>query len=301
VVEESRPGEDGGSAPMLSDITVGLELEWADVDRQATIPQELGWWNDKDYSVVNSDGHANSPDGTGWRWGGEVNTRPTASLEEVFGIVTRLAARLNPTINYKCNLHVHCRDSIRFDELVLDVEKLKRFYHYLGDNAPFVYTHVEHLVPPDPDHFQDFAAYNGAARRYRRNIDSHQHQLPPKRVAELLVATTPDEFKNAHASPMANGNRAWHIAKRPGMNMRSLWKHGTVEYRHFPGTADPEEAVMAAKWCQLLTEEATCYAFGMETRSASQLYELHSPWKFPQFRPYDHQLQLGFEKTRHEP
>lgn len=286
---------------MLSDITIGLELEWADVDRHATIPEELGRWNTQDYSVVNSDGHANSPDGTGWRWGGEINTRPTAQLDEIHTIVARLEEHLDPTINYKCNLHVHCRDMVRFGELVRDVEKLKRFYYYLSHNAPFVYSHVEQIVPPDPDQFPDLAAYNGAARRYRRNLDSHQHQLPPKRVAELLAATTPEEFKDAHASPMANGNRAWHIAKRPGMNMRSLWKHGTVEYRHFPGTADPVEAMFAAKWCQLFTEEATSYAFGEAHKSAAQLYEAHAPWTFPQFRPYDHKLQLGFDKTRHVP
>lgn len=280
-------------------ITIGLELEWADVDRWFKIPEELGQWSNADYSIVNSDGHANCPTGTSWRWGGEINTRPTETTREQSMIVHQLAMMLNPTINFKCNLHVHVRDG-RFDVMIQDVEKLKLFARYLRDAERFVYHHVELLEEPRIEDFADVDAYKGAFRRFRRNCDSHQHSLSMSRWVEMVQAKTPEEFKNAHASPTSVGGRAWHIAKRPGMNMRSLWKHGTIEYRHFPGSADPEECESSARWCRLFTENATNYAFGDSYLVAEQIHELHGPWRFPKFQPYDHALQLGFERTKHQ-
>lgn len=280
-------------------VTIGLELEWADVDRWADLPPDLGAWSTADYSIVNSDGHANCPTGTTWRWGGEINTRPTETWMEQASIVIRLRRLLNPTILYKCNLHVHCRDS-RFDEMMLDVEKLKGFARYLQEAEHFVYTYVEKLEPPRPEDHITHESLKGATKRYRRNLDSHQHAVPPARWVEMMAATTPEHFRDAHASPTSTGRRAWHIAKRPGMNMRSLWKHGTVEYRHFPGTADEEEVASAARWCQHFTEQATNRAFGQVYVTPQRLYEQHGPWRFPKFQPYDHELQLGFDRTKHK-
>jgi hypothetical protein len=283
----------------VSSVTIGLELEWADVDRWTKIPPELGEWSSSDYSIVNSDGHANSPDGSTWRWGGEINTRPTASVTEQGDIVSHLAMLLNPTVNYKCNLHVHCRDS-RFGAMLGDVEKLKRFFQYLQDSANFVYTVVEPLPEPRREEFGTIDEFKGALKRWRRNLDSHHHVLPGSRCSEIMNATTPQEFKDAHASPTSTGSRAWHVAKRPGMNMRSLWKHGTVEYRHFHGTVSPQKAASAARWCQLFTNEATNFAFGETSIGPRLLYETHGPFDFPQPQPYRHDLQLGFERTKHK-
>lgn len=276
--------------------TVGLELEWADVDRWKTIPENMGKWSTEDYSIVNSDGHANCPTGSSWRWGGEINTRPTMTSVEQAHIVRELAKLLNPTINYKCNLHVHVRHEY-FAEMIEDVEWLKRVAVYLRGQEEFVYSHIEYLEPPTQYDFPDPEELRGAKKRYRRNLNSHQHTLNPDRWVELLNAKTPQEFKDAHASPTWDGKRAWHIAKRPGMNMRSLWKHGTIEFRHFPGTADPDEAESAARWCQLIVENAMKF-LDCDFLKADEIFVKYGPWKFPEFRPYDHKLQLGFESTK---
>lgn len=278
--------------------TIGLELEWADVDRSLPIPEHLGKWSTEDYSIVNSDGHANCPTGTNWRWGGEINTSPREYPWEQARIVIDLREYLRPTINFKCNLHVHVRDE-RFPEMMKRVDLLKRFARYLRDAEPFVYSVVEILTPPQRDEFETEDEFRGAKKRYRRNLDSHQHRLSDERFAEMMMASTPQEFKDAHAPPTSSGGRAWNIAKRPGMNMRSLWKHGTIEYRHFPGTDNAIEIECAAKWCKNFTEAATRHAFGQTRAEPQEIFESGRPWYFPQFRPYDHRLMLGFNATKH--
>lgn len=269
-------------------MTVGVELEWADVDRHATIPEHLGSWNNQDYSIVNSDGHANCPTGATWRWGGEINTRPTETAAEQDEIVRQLSALLSPTINYKCNLHVH----VAAPRLLEDLELLKSTAQRMRKAEPFVYSVVEPLPRPTAEEFPDPEELKGAVKRWRRNLDSHQHSLSDERFAEMMSARTHQEFKDAHAAPTVTGGRAWHIAKRPGMNLRSLWKHGTIEFRHFPGTADPEEIESACSWCLLFTQAAIDGQL-----SPREIYESRS-WRFPTFRRYDHWLAKGFEATR---
>ena len=270
--------------------TVGLELEWADIDRHATIESNLGTWNTKDYSIVNSDGHANCPAGLTWRWGGEINTCWTHTSQVQSGIVDVLAKQLNPTINYKCNLHVHVRPDV---DLIHDLSLLKRVAIYLKLSERFVYSTIEPIAKPTKEEFATEEEFKGAKKRYQRRRVSHQYSLPFARWDEMMSATTPEKFLEAHAPPKWDGGRAWHIAPRPGMNMRSLWKHGTIEYRHFPGTADPVEIESAAEWCLRFTRAA------VEGGPSPEEIYAQREWKFPQFKPYDHKLQLGYEATRH--
>lgn len=271
---------------------LGLELEWSDVDRWMSLPEHLGTWSTEDYSIVNSDGHANDPTGASHRWGGEINTRPTHTAQEQAEIVRELAQWMNPkpVINYKDNLHVHVSPSV---DILQDVDLLKLVFSRMHAAEPFVYSVVEPLPRPTAEEYPNPEELKGATKRWRRNRTSHQHSLSPERYAEIMAARTPQEFKDGHAPPTYTGGRAWHVAPRPGMNMRSLWKHGTIEFRHFPGTCDPDEVESAASWCLAFVED-----YAIHGRCAPQdIYDSRS-WKFPTFRRYDHRLQLGFEATK---
>lgn len=271
-------------------MTVGLELEWADVDRWSEIPSHLGTWNDQDYSIVNSDGHANDPTGQTWRWGGEINTVPTETAIAQGDIVRELAKLLSPVINYKCNLHVHVKPDV---DLLQDLPLLKQVAAYIRKSEQFVYDTIDPITPPSITLLEtDPEAYKGEVTRYRRNLKSHHGMIPLARWAEMLSAETVQEFKDAHAPPTKAGGRAWHIVQRTGMNLRSLWKHGTIEFRHFFGTADWEEVVHAVEWCRRFVECA------LGDVPVQQLYESGGPWRFPVAQPYDHQLAMGFEVTK---
>ncbi len=275
--------------------TIGLELEWADVDRWSEIPPHLGTWNLQDYSIVNSDGHANCPNGATWRWGGEINTVPTETPQQQAAIVDMLRVLLNPTINYKCNLHVHVMPDV---DLLADVDSLRRVAKLLREAESFVFGTIDPLPPIQWQ--EDEEAYNGEVKRYNRNKKSHHGSISILRWDEMMSATTVQEFKDAHAPSTKSGGRAWHIAQRTGMNLRSLWKHGTIEFRHFFGTADPEEIESAARWCQTFLEMVVSYR--NDTLSGREIaegvYSANGPWRFPVPQPYDHALQLGFEATK---
>lgn len=273
----------------MSENTVGLELEWADVDRHAFIDPSLGTWNTEDYSIVNSTGVANCKTGTKHRWGGEINTTPSSTSARQGEIVEALANQLNPVINYKCNLHVHVKPRI---QLLEDIELLKRAAQWMRAQEKFVYSVVEVLVRPSPDNFSRESHFKGAVKRYRRNLRGHQGRPSDTRWIEMMAAKTAEEFKLAHAPPTRKGGRAFHIAPRCGMNLRSLFKHGTIEYRHFPGTRDPVEAESAARWCLRFTEAALT-----QSGSAADIYQAEE-WNFPEFREYDHNLQMGYDLTK---
>lgn len=272
----------------MSNLTFGLELEWADVDRRIELPRSLGSWDFEDYTIVNSDGRANDPTGA-WPFGGEINTAPTTSAEECAEQVRLLAGLLNPTINYRCNLHVH----VGVPELLHDIDLLKRVAAYARRNEDFVYSRVEPIPQPTREEYADPEAYRGAVKRYRRRLVSHHYSLPEARFAELMTATTLEEVYNSHA-PFSSGRRHFQIAPRPGMNLRSIKKNGTIEFRHFPGSADPIEIESAVSWCRLFVEAALA-----GSPDASTIYESRG-WTFPQFRPYIHELELGYQETKYQ-
>jgi hypothetical protein len=271
----------------VSDFTVGVEHEWSDVDRWAAIPEHLGKWSTEDYTIVNSDGHANDPTGTTWRWGGEINTTPTATAEEQVEIMEQLKSLLSPVVNYKSNLHVHVGNIPGST----DVDVVKGMAGYLRAQEAFVYAHVDPIPRPVTEDPLEI-------KRWRRNLVSHHYSLPPARYDELMRATTMQELHEAHAFPTKNGGRAWHLAPRPGMNLRSLQKHGTIEFRHFYGTLDPTELRDAVRWCRELVMVAHAYAMHGDALSADRLYKNGAPWRFPRMLPFDAALQRGFEATK---
>ncbi len=268
-------------------MTYGLELEWADVDRRIEIPEDLGSWDTQDYTIVNSNGRANDPTGR-YPIGGEINTKPTSTPMEQAHIAFQLAELLKPTINYRCNLHVH----VAVPGLAEDVNLMKQVALYFRENEKFVFSVVEPIPKPTKEDYADPEELKGAMKRYRRRLFSHHYSLPEERFAELMRASYPTDIYASHAPLSASGLRLFHIAPRPAMNLRSLFKNGTIEFRHFPGTADWIEIESAVSWCKSFVTAAIT-----DQTPAKDLYESRD-WIFPQFRPYNHKLEVGYQETK---
>jgi hypothetical protein len=268
-----------------------MEHEWADVDRRCLLPTHLGTWSDQDYTIVNSSGHANCPTGRTWRWGGEINTLPTESAAGQAEIVRQLVEFLDPkpVVNHRSNLHVHVKPDV---DLLSDVHTLKQVARYLRRSESFVYNVLEPIPRPTESEYPSTSDMCWAVKRYKRRLVSHHYSLPLSRWMELLSATTVDGVKEAHAAPTRNGKRAWHIAPRPGMNLRSLWKHGTIEYRHFPGTLDPVEIESCAEWCLRFTQAAID-----DGPEADELWRQRE-WRMPRFVACDPALERGYHETK---
>jgi len=270
-------------------ITFGVELEWADVDRRIEIDPLLGSWDFKDYTIVNSNGRANDPTGE-YPIGGEINTKPTETVEEQVEIIKKLSDLLSPVINYRCNLHIH----VGIKGFPESIDSLKSVAGYLRGGEEFVYEFVEPIPKPTSDEFVTKEEFLGAMKRYRRRLVSHHHSVPDSRWKEMMKSETIEEFMSAHAPLSKNGTRAFHITPRAGMNLRSLAKHGTIEYRHFPGSSDYREIKSCLEWVGLYTTAALGAGW-----SPLEIYN-SKDWNFPQFRQYEHALEMGYQKTKHK-
>jgi len=257
--------------------TYGCELEFADVDISNALPNGCVW-NTQDYSIVNSNGIANDPKGISYKYGGEINTKPTKTIKEQIDIIKEILQTLNPapTINYRCALHIH----IGVIGLKNDLESLKKLFAY-SYSTPF------DLVSPHQKPTQDMFTKEemaGAKKEYNRASISHRKKPSQKKFMEIMQAKTPQEFFEAHAAK-SNGKLHWAITPRHGINLRTLWEFETIEFRLFYGTLDIDEYMTCFVWCQEFIHNALNVAPGpWETLNK------YLSLKFPQPKKFDNEL-----------
>lgn len=269
--------------------TYGVELEYADVYVYNPLPDGC-CWNDKDYSIVNSSGIANDPKRKLWLFGGEINTRPTDTIEEQIDVIRQINEMLvpRPAVNYKCNLHIH----IGVPGLEHDLDGCKRLLRYITKYGRMAFGIVDPIPVPSRARFRTEDEYKGAMRRYKRNLVSHQHMIPDAWVANILRAETMEEFFNSHAPVGKNGNRLWNIAPRAGINIRQLQETKTVEFRHYFQTLNMYEIKSCLIWCREFM--ALALGSGEDPRSIIKRFP---KLRFPQPMLYNHKLHQMFMRT----
>lgn len=273
-------------------LTFGAELEFADVRYGAPLPEGCAW-NRQDYSVVNSNGVANCPVGRYYGFGGEINTRPTNTVQEQVQVFEEILASLDdprPAINYRCNLHIH----VGVKGLKNNLEALKKFLRFINDNQRDVWALVDPIPTPMPGDYKEPGAYQGAMKRCRRRHMSHQYELPPERYNAMMEAKTTEEFYLGHFIKSKAGVPQKHLTQRCGINLRSLWENPeTIEYRHFAATLDPKQFQTCVQWASDFTRAALDGIL-----DAHAIYRL-SDKNFPKFLPYEHHLEVGYQATSH--
>ncbi|MBT9159177.1 MAG: hypothetical protein DDT26_00429 [Dehalococcoidia bacterium] len=277
-----------------STFTYGVELEYADVLVGQPLPDGCAW-NDKDNTIVNSSGVANDPKGSLWKFGGEINTRPTSTVEEQVALVTQINDMLEPkpVINYRCNLHVH----VRVPGLSDDLASCKKLLKYITEYSKSIFDVVEPYVPkPNPNDYTSKEAYDGAMKRYKRRFKSHQYVMPKSRVGEMMAASTVLEFYEAHA-PLTEKGRMWYFSPRAAINLRQMWEEtNTIEFRHFPGTTSIVEMESCIRWCRLFLDNVLNHDQPLTPRELQQAY---GPFTFPEFADYNHELEKIYAITNH--
>jgi protein-tyrosine phosphatase len=276
-----------------SNFTYGLELEYADVLVGSDLPAGC-CWNDRDYSIVNSSGIANDPKCKLWPFGGEINTRPTDSVEEQIEVVENVNVMLHPkpVVNYKCNMHVH----IGVPGLDQDLQGCKKLLQYITDHQKVLRV-VDPLPRPVVSMFHTHEEYEGALARRRRNLVSHRKMLPDARLGMIMQANTIDEFMDEHASLSKDGKRLWFISPRPGINIRQLQETKTIEFRHFFQTLDMREVKSSLIWCREFMHLAL--TSGEDPLTIFDNHSLKFPTKYggAHVMLYDHYLYTLFKHT----
>jgi hypothetical protein len=270
----------------LKNCTYGMELEYGDIWRDRQLPAGLSW-NAKDYSVVSSTGIANDPKGLVYSRGGEINSDPTTTIDEQVDFFEGLlTANLEPRLNHRTNLHLH----IRVPGLAQDLGALKLLLDYINRNQVDIYREIEPIPIPARGDYDTAEAYKGASKRYSRRKVSHQYKVSESRVEKALAATTVDEFLAAHAPVMANGEPAWGLTTRAGINLLQLKETDTVEFRHFTNTLDPAKLRCCFEWVAAFIPAA------LDDASVEQLTTA-SGRNFPEFAPYNHAMEVGYGFT----
>jgi len=271
--------------------TYGVELEYADVYRFNKLP-DGSYWNLYDVTIVNSTGIANDPKGKIWQYGGEINTKPTNTVEEQIDVIKEIKSVLDPKpwINYRCNLHIH----IGVKGLHEDIHYLKKLIQYLAKYQKEAFRIVEPIPKPVISDFKSKEEYKGATTRYRRRLTSHQHCLNDKTVKKIMSSKTPKQFWDNHAPIGKDGKRLWYITPRAGINLRQLFETNTLEFRHFPGTLNDDEMYSSIIWCR----EFLHAALNTNKILPKMVYNKYKKtFVFPKFRRYDHKIDLLWRQT----
>lgn len=280
-------------AYLSKDFTYGVELEYGNCDR--TIPElpDGAKWNALDNTCVSSTGIANDPSGKLYKFGGEINTRPTTTIQEQTDHIEKINRYLvsegpSPIVNYRSNLHIH----VRVPGLKDDLPMLKQLLQYIHTYQQQAFDIVETIPVPDRNTLSPLH-YQWAKKRYDRRQTSHQHKLPEKRYDAMMRASTPTEFWHEHAHKNAKGDPSWFQCPRAGINLRQLFEEtNTIEFRHFPGTLDMIEMESAITWCKSFLEVALN---SPETPPHTLLGSY--AYKFPDFQPYEFETEQVYQFT----
>lgn len=273
--------------------TYGVELEYGNCDRTIKDLPDGAKWNALDNTCVSSTGIANDPQGKLYKFGGEINTRPTTTVDEQVEHIAKVNKFLRENgpaaiVNYRSNLHIH----IRVPGLKDNLRALKKLLTYINTYQEQAFSIVENIPVPDRNTLPPLE-YTWHKKRYDRRLTSHQHKLPAKRVEAMLAATTPTEFWHEHAHKDAKGNPAWFQCPRAGINLRQLFEEtNTIEFRHFPGTLKPAEMRSAINWCRDFLDLALNY----DDQAPVTLLEKNK-YTFPQFEPYEFETEQVYQYT----
>lgn len=227
--------------------TYGAEHELGDWDQRKGLPS--GFKMDRrDITCMNTrTGIAADPSGKMYPYGGEINTPPTDTVEGQLDALAQIcASHPEATINHRSNLHLH----IRVPGLCDDLPALKRIARYNSLHLRELLARVEPIPQPSAVEYPNPEELAGAKRRAKRRRVSHQTVLTTKRTEGMLATTTTEEFFRKEVPADRQGNPLWHCQPRAAVNLRQLRETDTIEFRHFPGTLEPESLRQGFIWCQ---------------------------------------------------
>jgi len=221
-----------------SNFTYGYEIEWGDIPRTLSLPDNLGSWEYTETDVLNLQGgyalRAADPLGIDPPMGGEINTRPTATWQEQVDRIMSIhnlfvAAGHSPSSSLASHGHLH----VHVPGLRDDIEALKRLVAYIRDNQALTVEKCGGYYD-DPD-------MKGAAKGAKSYLKyDGGRQMPGYMIDNILtLARDFDHFIKLHAA----GKDGVSMGRpfRYAINTYCLKHTGTVEFRCFRATVKREE------------------------------------------------------------
>ena len=202
-------------------IDFGIEYELADFNTQQKLAPCFNL-DDKDYTIVNSDGTANDPKHKKNIYGGELTTIP-GNIEEQLEYFKQLPK--DSTINYRCNLHVHIKDTELLES------EVDAYITYSKRSQDLIALFFDDVASLD---FEFIGDDRVCQKRANHSKQSHRNLLSSKQKERMYSANTKEEFFDSEY-PVDKNGRLVKIIPRSCINMRPLQTIGTIEYRLFWG------------------------------------------------------------------
>jgi hypothetical protein len=269
--------------------TYGFEIEWGDIDRKMQIPEELGSWEYCETDIINERepyrGLGSDPKGINPPVGGEINMKPTKTWQHQVDNIMKVkelfdAHGTSPTAGCVNHGHLH----IHVPGLIEDIDALKRLMRYIKEN--------QHITM---DRVYQFRVYpNMTQTKTAKTYLKHDGgRIAPNWLLENL-ATVPVDFEDwlrVHCC----GKDA-KIQSRPfryGIHTYALKNSKTVEFRCFRSSIDRREIEDSFRFATAFMDAALNN--GPDVQEILFSYD----YKFPPFT-YDHELYMGWEKTKYE-
>lgn len=257
------------------EFTYGQEVELADISRDTKLPDTMSY-SSTELDIVSSCG-AIDPSGRDHKIGGEINTKPTKSIEEQINIFNDML-RLFPeaTINHRHHHHLH----IAFPGLKTDLNIQKKLLKYIVENTKTV---VDKIFVPTKN-----PKMNTSSWRYQ-TVD--RDAMAPWRYEFCINANTCEDFFASHAK-VKDGRILYQTMKRMAFNLYSIKKHGTVEMRCLFPTLNPDEV----RYSFIFFRDFILEALSEHPRPIDQAVDFNN-YIFPKEVPYNHKLEILWQTT----
>jgi hypothetical protein len=268
--------------------TYGMEIEWGDVPRSFSIPEELGTWEFSERDIINLREPYQyvcaDPLGEDPPFGGEINTKPTKTWQEQVHRYFELQrifieAGHAPTVGVTAHSHIHCR----VPGLRNDIAALKRLTKYIKENQAtaidHVYGYFEHNQMKGAKGAKMYLKYDGG------------RPMPDYMSDNIInLATDFESFIKMHAA----GKDGVSMGRpfRYAINMYALKHIDTVEFRLFRGTLRRVELESCFRFVKDFLDAGL-----NDGPSVQELIEENN-YVFPPMM-WDLNQFIGWEKTKH--
>lgn len=283
-------------------LSFGLELELSDVDRRIDIPKTLGYWEGPkvggyymgaECSIANTNGKAVDPLCRTCKVGGEINTRPSYSIDAQLHRVLEIFD-LFPEIAVTHVNHQHCIVKIN-EKITRDL--IKNIFRYTQLNEVDV-VRKTYWNGGHEKYFGEglwkcsswgkWRLRSSGGRMIHPNTYNKIFRITedqPYDITHLLLTRTicihPDTTVGNHKSP------------RSAINLVNI-QNGVIEFRCFRATLDPVEIYSQLMFAKRYVEEAMKGERGLDVKKIFK----ENKYSFAPLR-FDEEIQAWWEQTKH--
>lgn len=281
-------------------LTFGCELELSDIDRSIDIPNHLGYhegpkidgyYMGAECSIANTNGIAVDPICITTNRGGEINTRPTSTVDYQLSKILTIFD-LFPVCDTTHVNHLHINVDLNRKPKLKEIKNVFRYTQLNEvDTIRKLYWNANH-----EKYFKEGIWSISDFGKWRLR-SSGGRMIHPRVYNQIYYVNRGVDLTHivTHYNILIQPNTTIesHTSPRSGINLVNL-PTGRIEFRCFRMTVDPYELYSALRFCEYYVNEALK---GEKGKRVKDIFKLHR-FVFPPLR-YNSDIQSKWERTKH--